>query len=88
MTSVGIEAALFFCTRFKGNGSLDALRSFKITTILFLSLIIVAQAQAIEPTSITLSCDGTVKGQRKAINNVGVVVDFAGRDVGITESDV
>ena len=32
-----------------------------ITTILFLSLVIVAHAQASEPTVITLSCEGTVK---------------------------
>ena len=59
-----------------------------ITTIRFLSLVIVAHAQASEPTAITLSCDGTVKinvgnneGQRKAINKVGVVVDFAEQTV-------
>ena len=50
-----------------------------ITTILFLSLVIVAHAQASELTVITLSCEGTVKtnvgnneGQRKVINKVGV----------------
>jgi len=59
-----------------------------ITTILFLSLVIVAHAQASEPTVITLSCDGTVKtnvgnneGQRKAINKVDVVVDLAEQTV-------
>ena len=59
-----------------------------ITTILFLSLVIVAHAQATEPTVITLSCDGTVKtnvgnneGQRKTINKVGVVVDLAEQTV-------
>jgi hypothetical protein len=57
-------------------------------TILFLSLVIVAHAQASEPTVITLSCDGTAKtnvgnneGQRKAINKVGVVVDLAEQTV-------
>jgi hypothetical protein len=55
-----------------------------ITTILFLSLVIVAHAQASEPTVITLSCDGTVKtsvgnieGPRKAINKLDAVVDLA-----------
>lgn len=59
-----------------------------ITTILFLSLVIVAHAQASEPTVITLSCEGTVKtnvgnneGQRKVINKVGVVVDLAEQTV-------
>jgi copper chaperone CopZ len=59
-----------------------------ITTILLLSLVVVAHAQAREPPVITLSCDGTVKtnvgnneGQRKAINKVGVVVDLAEQTV-------
>ena len=59
-----------------------------IATILFLSLVIVAHAQASERTVITLSCDGTVKtnvgnneGQRKAINKVDVVVDLAEQTV-------
>ena len=59
-----------------------------ITTILFLSLVIVAHAQASEPTVITLSCDGTVKtsvgnieGPRKAINKLDAVVDLAEQTV-------
>jgi copper chaperone CopZ len=59
-----------------------------ITTILFLSLVIVAHAQASEPTVITLSCDGTVKtsvgnieGPRKAINKLDTVVDLAEQTV-------
>jgi hypothetical protein len=59
-----------------------------ITTILFLSLGIVVNAQASEPTVITLSCDGTVKtsvgnneGQRKAINKLDAVVDLAEQTV-------
>jgi hypothetical protein len=59
-----------------------------ITTILFLSLVIVVHAQATEPTVIMLSCDGTVKtnmgnneGQRKAINKVDVTVDLAEQTV-------
>jgi hypothetical protein len=59
-----------------------------ITTILFLSLVTVAHAQATGPAVITLSCDGTVKtnvgnneGERKAINKVGVVVDLAEQTV-------
>jgi hypothetical protein len=58
--------------------------SLKITAVSLLSLIIVGQALATEPTVITLSCDGTVKtnvgknaGQREAINKVGLVVDLA-----------
>ena len=59
-----------------------------ITTILFLSLVIVAHAQASKPTVITLSCDGTVKtsvgnieGPRKAINKLDAVVDLAEQTV-------
>ena len=59
-----------------------------ITTILFLSLVIVAHAQASEPTVITLSCDGTVKtsvgnneGPRKAINKLDAVVNLAEQTV-------
>jgi hypothetical protein len=59
-----------------------------ITTVLVLSLAIVARAQASEPDAITLSCDGTVKtnvgnneGQRKTINKVEVLVDLAEQTV-------
>jgi hypothetical protein len=59
-----------------------------ITTVLFRSLVIVAHAQASEPTVITLSCEGAAKtnvgnneGQRKVINKVGVVVDLAEQTV-------
>jgi hypothetical protein len=60
----------------------------KITTILFLPLLMVVHAQATEPTIITLSCAGTVKTNagnneepRKAIDKVGVVVDLAQQTV-------
>jgi hypothetical protein len=59
-----------------------------ITTILLLSLVVVAHAQGSEPPVITLSCDGTVKnnvgineGQRETIKKVGVVVDLAEQTV-------
>jgi hypothetical protein len=61
-----------------------------ITTILLLSLVVVAHAQASEPP-VTLSCDGTVKivgnseRERKAINKVGVTVDLAGQTVSFAD---
>jgi hypothetical protein len=67
---------------------LNALRSLKVATILFPSLVIVGHARATEPTVITLSCDGTVKtnvanndGPREAINKLGTVIDLAEQTV-------
>jgi hypothetical protein len=62
-----------------------------ITTILLLSLVVVARAQPSEPLVITLSCDGTVKivgnseRERKAINKVSVIVDLAGQTVSFSD---
>ena len=63
-----------------------------ITTILFLSLVVVVHARASEPTVVTLSCDGTVKTSvgnneepRKAINKLDVVVDLANQTVSFAD---
>jgi hypothetical protein len=63
-----------------------------ITTILFLSLVIVVHARASEPTVVTLSCDGAVKTSvgnneepRKAINKLDVVVDLANQTVSFAD---
>jgi hypothetical protein len=59
-----------------------------VTTILFLSFVIVAHARASEPTVVALSCDGTVKTSvgnneepRKIINKLDAVVDLAKQTV-------
>ena len=57
----------------------------KITTVVLLALVAMGHAQAVEPTVITLSCDGTVRdsrasvGKGKPIKNMGLVANLAER---------